>query len=63
LNEKRRASAREAHGNKKYTPRDLRAKSSKSHRRGLSRHQASLQTARVAKRLGNFRQRSIAVRA
>merc|ERR1711865_9996 len=61
LHEKQRDEAKTAHANKKYTPRDLRAKRSKAARRQMTKHSKSLVTTRQAKRNGNFRQRRYAV--
>ena len=61
LNEKRRAAARTEWKTKKYTPKDLRYKGTKSSRRGLTKHQKALQTARAAKKASNFRPRKYAV--
>merc|ERR1712099_172715 len=61
LNEKRRNNAKAEWKKKKYNPYDLRAKRSKHARRQLTRSQRSLQTARGAKKAGNFKQRKFAV--
>merc|ERR1712159_238940 len=61
LNEKRRNNAKSEWKNKKYNPYDLRAKRSKHARRQLTRFQSSQQTARAAKKAGNFRPRKFAV--
>ena len=59
LNEKRRDSAKTAHKKKKYTPRDLRAKLSKAHRR-LNPH-THRKTTREKKRLANSKERRYAI--
>merc|ERR1712166_557864 len=61
LHEKRRDPAKTEFANKKYTPRDLRAKSSKAKRNQMTKHCQSLVTTKHAKRAGNFRQRRYAV--
>merc|ERR1712166_643189 len=61
LHEKRRDAAKTEYKDKKYTPRDLRAKGSKAFRKNLTKHAKSLVTTRQAKRNGNFRQRRYAV--
>merc|ERR1719473_509368 len=63
INEKRRNSAKETWKKKKYSPYDLRTKRSKHARRQLTRFQAGAQTARAAKKAGNFKQRKFAVKA
>merc|ERR1712013_580657 len=63
VNEKRRNAAKETWKNKKYNPYDLRTKRSKHARRQLTRFQSSAQTARAAKKAGNFKQRKFAVTA
>jgi large subunit ribosomal protein L35e len=63
LNEKRRNNAKSEWKKKKYNPYDLRAKRSKHARRQLTRFQSSAQTARAAKKAGNFRARKFAVTA
>merc|ERR1712151_931835 len=63
LNEKRRNNAKAEWKKKKYNPYDLRAKRSKHARRQLTRHQRNAQTARAAKKAGNFKQRKFAVTA
>merc|ERR1711976_492026 len=55
LNEKRRNAAKDEWKKKKYNPYDLRAKRSKHARRQLTKFQATRQTARAAKKAGNFR--------
>merc|ERR1739838_865131 len=57
INEKRRSAAKSEWKKKKYNPYDLRTKRSKHARRQLTRFQGSRQTARAAKKAGNFRQR------
>ena len=62
INEKRREVAKAEHSKKKYSPRDLRWKNStKASRRGLSKHQANIQTLRQAKRSANFKPRRFAI--
>ena len=63
MNEKRRGAAKDEFKNKKYTPKDLRAKSSKAKRRALTKHQAALKTTRAAKKAANFAPRKFAVTA
>ena len=63
LNEKKRDEAKEKYKKSKHTPHDLRNKSTKAHRGGLSKHQAKLTTLRAAKKAGNFKQRKYAVAA
>jgi large subunit ribosomal protein L35e len=61
LHEKRRDAAKGEYKNKKYTPRDLRAKSSKAYRNKMTKHSQGLVTQKEAKKAGNFRQRRFAV--
>ena len=61
LNEKRRAAAKTEWKTKKYTPKDLRYKGTKAHRRGLTKHQKAIRTVRAAKKADNFRPRKYAV--
>merc|ERR1719188_1522649 len=61
LNEKRRNNAKAEWKKKKYNPYDLREKRSKHARRQLTKFQRSAQTARAAKKAGNFRQIKFAV--
>lgn len=61
INEKRRAAAKSEWSGKKYTPKDLRYKSTKAHRRGLTKHQAGLKTVAAAKKANNFKPRKYAV--
>ena len=61
IHEKKRDAAKAEHANKKYTPRDLRAKRSKAARREMTKHSKALVTVRQAKRAANFRQRRYAV--
>ena len=63
MNEKKRANAKELWKKRKYTPKDLRAKGTKTSRSGLTKHQKEIKTARAAKKAGNFRQRKYAVSA
>merc|ERR1712070_329999 len=61
INEKRRAKAKSEWTGKKYTPKDLRYKGTKAHRRGLTKHQKSLKTLRATKKANNFKLRKYAV--
>merc|ERR1712113_12822 len=63
INEKRRNAAKDEWKKKKYNPYDLRARRSKHARRQLTKHERNAQTARAAKKAGNFRQRKFAVTA
>ena len=61
INEKRRAAAKDVWKNKKYTPKDLRTKGTKSSRSGLSKDEKKIQTVRAQKKAANFRLRKFAV--
>ena len=62
LNEKRRDAAKAAHSKARRTPYDLRWKNStKASRKGLNKHQRSLQTLKAAKKSANFKPRKFAV--
>ena len=63
MNEKRRSAAKDEWKKKKFTPKDLRAKSSKGKRTGLTKFQTGLTTLRAAKKAANFPQRKFAVTA
>merc|ERR1740138_382679 len=57
LNEKRRDDAKKVWKNKKYTPKDLRVKYTKSFRSGLSKDETKLLTVRAQKKAANFKLR------
>ena len=63
MSEKRRGAAKDEWKKKKFTPKDLRAKSSKARRTALTKHQAKAVTTRTAKKAANFPLRKYAVTA
>ena len=63
LSEKRRASARIDTRKRKYTPKDLRIKGTRSFRRKLTKHEAALKTPKQQKKIDNFKLRKFALAA
>ena len=63
LNEKRRDTARNEYKKKRYTPKDLRLKSSRAARRRLTKFEQKKTTLRTQKKSENFPQRKYALAA
>ncbi|KAJ3545387.1 hypothetical protein NMY22_g2464 [Coprinellus aureogranulatus] len=63
MNQKARQNLREYYKNKKFLPLDLRYKKTRAIRRRLTKHEASLKTAKQVKKEQNFPTRKYAVRA
>ena len=61
ISEKRIAAARKDFGKKKYQPKDLRQRKTRSYRRKLTRHESSLKTIKGQKRADNDKVRKYAV--
>merc|ERR1711990_799714 len=61
MNEKRRSVAKNEWKDKKYTPKDLRAKGTKAFRKGLTRDEKKVMTVKAQKKAANFKLRKFAV--
>lgn len=62
-NQRSREAVRDLYKEKKYLPKDLRAKKTRAQRRALTKEEASLKTVKAQKKASAFPQRKFAIKA